>query len=114
MKRLLILLLLIVTTISGCVQTRSKPQKLSKMESAEVDKLKEIAESLDVTLVDKHPEFVHETFKNMFKSPEQKKLEEIAKSMDITLVDKHPELVYGTFKNMFESPDKLKLQNDII
>lgn len=72
MKKLLILLTLIVTTISGCVQTISKPQKLSKMESVEDNKLKEIAESLDVTIVDKHPKLVHETFKNMFESPEQK------------------------------------------
>lgn len=75
MKRLLILLLLIVTTISGCVQTRSKPQKLSKMESAEVDKLKEIAKSMDITLVDKHQELVYGTFKNMFESPDKLKLQ---------------------------------------
>lgn len=75
MKRLLILLLLIVTTISGCVQTRNKHQKLSKMESVEVNKLEEIAKSMDVTIVDKHPKLVYGTFNNMFESLDKLKLQ---------------------------------------
>ena len=76
------------------------------MEAIEDKKMEEMIKQWDVSLVDKHPELLHETFKNMFESPESQKLNEMAKSMDVSLVDKHPKQVHETFKNMFYTSDE--------
>ena len=76
MKKLLILL---IFTIIGGVYNEEQTESELKMEesikqrdvahvfiSSESQKLNEMAKSMDVTLLNKHPKQVHETFKNMF------------------------------------------------
>lgn len=76
MKKLLILL---IFTIIGGVDKEVQTESELKMEesikqrdvshmfiSPESQKLNEMAKSMDVTLLNKHPKQVHETFKNMF------------------------------------------------